>query len=44
MSVNWAECKKNLVIIDEDVVEKNTGVVISYCTIEEKPEEIRVKL
>lgn len=43
-SVNWMELKKTLAIDGELIVNKDTGEIIDYCSIETKPEEMKIKL
>lgn len=43
-SVNWMELKKELIIDGKNIINKNTGEVVDYCVIEEKKEELKIRL
>jgi hypothetical protein len=43
-SVDWINFKKNLIINDDKIINKNTGEIIESCEIETKPEEFRIKI
>lgn len=43
-SVKWAELKKTLIITEDSIISKDTGEIINYCSVETKPEELKIKL
>jgi hypothetical protein len=43
-SINWAELKKNLTIVDNEIYNKDTGEKVDYCIIENTGEELKLKI
>lgn len=42
-SIDWAEFKKQLTVVDDNVIVKDTGEVVNACSIEETPAVFDIK-